>query len=185
MAWSTCCEDINITSSSKLRNNTFFSLQSMRMRLADSQSIPKITFSPSRGKHMRFTLYLRPSTLIKHLAHKVEVLTNPEAGVDTIRSYWSPLTRRPNSTTIDFDTKECVAPESYRTRKLLPAITQDPKMRLPDLSSSVPVMAYTQPVAWGLTLLCVCCGWDCVRGLDTALLPVGQSLRKWPSWPHL
>jgi len=95
---------------------------------------------------MRFTLYLRPSTSIKHLAHKVEVLTNPEVGVDTTRSYWSPLTGRPNSTTIDSDTKECVAPESYRTHKLLPAIIQDPKMRLPDMSGFVPVMAYTRPV---------------------------------------
>jgi len=185
MAWSTCCEDISTSLSSELGNNTFFSLQSMRMRLADSQSIPKITSSPSRGKPIRFTLYLRPSTSIKRLAHKVEVLTIPEAGVDTTRSYWSSLTGRSNSTTTDSDTNECVAPESYKTRKPLPAITQDPMMRLPDLTASVPVTAYTRPAAWGLAPPFACCDWDYAGGLGTALLLVGHSRIKWPSWPHL
>jgi len=111
-----------------------------------------MTSSPTKGKQMRFTLYLRPSTSILHLAHTVEVLTNPEAGVDTTRSYWSSFTGRPNSTTLDSDTKECIASESNRTCNLLPAITQDPMMRLPDPAASAPVTAYTRPVACGLAL---------------------------------
>jgi len=185
IALSTYCEDTNKSSSSKLGNNTFLSLQSMRMWLADSQSIPKMTSSPTKGKQMRFTLYLRPSTSILHLTHTVEVLTNPEAGVDTTRSYRSSFTRRPNFTTLDFDTKECVGPESNRTCKLLPAITQDPMIRLPDSSTSAPVTAYTRPAAYGLAPPLNGCHWGCGECLGTVLLSTGQSLMKWPTWPHL
>ena len=94
------------------------------MRLEESQSIPNITSSSCRGKHIRFTLYLRPSTSIGHLAHKDDVLTNPDAGVNTISSHYSSHTGRPKHFTQASDTKECVALESYNTQQCFPATTQ-------------------------------------------------------------
>ena len=78
--WASSCSsfitpwDDNNSGSFELRNNNFFSRQSIRMRLADNQSIPNITSSSCRGKQIRFTLYLRPSTSTGHLAHKDDVL---------------------------------------------------------------------------------------------------------------
>ena len=66
------------------------------MRLAESQSIPKITSNSCNGKQIRFTLYLRPSTSIGHLAHNDDVLTKPDVGVDTLSSHYSSYTGRPN-----------------------------------------------------------------------------------------
>jgi len=94
------------------------------MRLAESQSIPKITSNSYRGKQIRFTLYLCPSTSTGHLAHNNDVLTKLDAEVDTASSHYSSHTGRPKRSTQEFDTKECVAPESYSTQQLTPAITQ-------------------------------------------------------------
>ena len=87
------------------------------MWLVESQSIPKITSNSRRGKQIRFTLYLRPSTFTGHLAHKNDVLTKPDAGVDTTRSHCSSQTDRPKLCAQVLDTKECVAPESYNTHR--------------------------------------------------------------------
>jgi len=92
-------------------------------------------------------LYLRPSTSTGHLAHKDDVLTKPDAGVDTTRSHCSSKTGRPNLCTQVSDTKECVTPESYKKHAGLPAITQLPMTRLPEPVASAPVMAYTMPDA--------------------------------------
>ena len=66
------------------------------MRLAESQSIPKITSNSCKGKQIRFTLYLHPSTSIGHLAHSDDVLTKPDVGVDILSSHYSSHTGRPN-----------------------------------------------------------------------------------------
>jgi len=81
---------------------------------------------------MRLTLYTRPSTSTGHIAHTEEVLTNPDAGVDTTRSNGSSHTDRPNSRTQDSDTNECVAPESKSTQQDFPDITQQLITRLPE-----------------------------------------------------
>jgi len=94
------------------------------MRFAESQSIPRITSNSWRGRHIRFTLYLRPSTSTGHLAHKDDILTKPDAGVDTTSSHYSSHTGRPNFFTLAFDTKEYVTPESYNKQHLIPEITQ-------------------------------------------------------------
>ena len=117
-------------------NNSLFSRQSIRIRLAESQSIPRITSNSCRGRQIRFTLYLRPSTSTGHLAHKDDVLTKPDAGVDTTRSHCNSQTGRPNLCTQVSDTKECVAPKSYKTHADLPAITQRPMTRLPEIAAS-------------------------------------------------
>jgi len=59
---------------------------------------------------MTLTLYMRLSTSTGHLVHMVDVLTNPDVGVDTTKSNCNSLTDRPNSCTQDSNTKECVAP---------------------------------------------------------------------------
>jgi len=86
------------------------------MRLAKSQSIPKITSNSYRGKQIRFTLYMRPSTSTGHLAHKDDVLTKLDAGIDTASSNYSSHTGRPNFFTQASNTNECVSPESYNTQ---------------------------------------------------------------------
>ena len=133
--------DDNNSGSTKSGNNNFFSQQSIRMWLVESQSIPKITSNSCRGRHIRFTLYLRPSTSTGHLAHKDDVLTKSDAGVDTASSHYSPRTGRPKCSTQAFDTKECIAPESYNTYHAFPAIIQSPITRLPESATSAPVIA--------------------------------------------
>ena len=86
------------------------------MRLAESKYIPKITSNSCRGRHIRFTLYLCPSTSTGHLAHKDDVLTKPDAGVDTTSSHYSSHIGRLNFFTHASNTNECVAPESYSTQ---------------------------------------------------------------------
>ena len=113
------------------------------MRLAESQSIPKITSNSYRGRQIRFTLYLRPSTSTGHLEHKDDVLTRPDAGVDTKSSHCSSRTGRPRPSRQSIDTNECVAPESYSTHKDSPAIMHRPITRLPEPAAFAPVMAYT------------------------------------------
>jgi len=116
----------------------------MRMRLAESQSIPKITSNSCRGRQIRFTLYLRPSTSTGHLAHKDDVLTKPDAGVDTTNSHCSSHIGRLRRFTQASNTKECVAPESNSTQQLASAITQQPITKLPESAASV--MTYVRPV---------------------------------------
>ena len=58
-------------------------------------------------------------------------------------------------------------------------------IRLPDPAASALVTVYTRPVACGLAPLPDGCDWGCGEGLDTVLLSTGQSLMKWPTWPHL
>ena len=94
------------------------------MRLAESQSIPKITFNSYRGRQIKFTLYLCPSTSTGHLAHKDDVLTKPDAGVDTASSHYTSHIDIAKRSTRAFDTKECVASESYTIQHLIPEITQ-------------------------------------------------------------
>jgi len=77
------------------------------MRLAESQSIPKITYNSCRGRHIRFTLYMGPSTSTGHLAHKDDVLTKPDARVDTTSSHCSSHTDRLNLFTHASDTRVC------------------------------------------------------------------------------
>jgi len=67
---------------------------------------------------------MRPSTSTEHLAHKDDVLTKLDAGVDTANSHYSSRTGRPNRSTQANDTKECVTPKSYNTQHLIPEITQ-------------------------------------------------------------
>ena len=143
----------------------------MRMRLAESQSIPKITSNSCRGRQIRFTLYLRPSTSTGHLAHKDDVLTKLDAGVDTTSSNCSSHTSRPRRLTQALDTNECVAPESYSTQQLAPAITQQPITKLHEPAAFVPVMAYTLPVAWGLLPMSLrWCWWGvCTGGHDPCI----------------
>jgi len=130
-----------------LGKSSFFSQKFIRMRLAESQSIPKITSNSCRGKQIRFTLYLRPSTSTGHLAHTDDVLTKPDVEVDTTSSHCSSHTDRLNFFTHASDTNECVAPESYNTQQAFPTIKQWPITRLPEPVASAPVMAYTLPVA--------------------------------------
>jgi len=117
------------------------------MWLAESQSIPKITSKSYRGRQIRFTLYLCPSTSTGHLAHKDDVVTNPDARVDTASSHYSSHTGRPRRFTQLSDTKECVAPESYNTQQDTRVIKQQPITKLPEPVASAPVIAYTLPVA--------------------------------------
>jgi len=49
------------------------------------------------------------------LAHKDDVLTKPGARVDTASSHYNSRTSKPKRSTQAFDTKECVAPKSYKT----------------------------------------------------------------------
>jgi len=132
-------------------------------------------------------LYLRPSISTGHLTHKDDVLTKPDTGVDTASSHYSSHTGRPNRFTHAFDTKECVAPESYNTQQAFPAIKQWLITRLPEPAASAPVIAYTLPVAWGMLPLCLCwfCVGACTGGHVTTLARMGQSLPKWPSLPQL
>ena len=118
--------DDNNSGSTESGNNSYFSRQSIRMWLTKSQSIPKITSNSCRGRQIRFTLYLRPSTSTRHLAHKDDVLTKPDTGVDTASSHCSLHTGRPNRSTHAFDTKECVALESYNKQHFIPATNNNP-----------------------------------------------------------
>jgi len=79
----------------------------------------KIDYNPNK-----IGCWQRPSTIIKHLARIVDVLTDPQAGVGTTKSYYNSLTSKPNSWTQDSNTKKCVAPKSYKLHKLLSTITQ-------------------------------------------------------------
>jgi len=90
---------------------------------------------------------MRPSTSTGHLAHKDDVLTKPDAGVDLASSHYSSRTGKPNHSTQAFDTKECVTPESYNTHQEVPTIMQLPITKLPEPDASAPDIAYTLPVA--------------------------------------
>jgi len=59
---------------------------------------------------------MRPSTSTGHLAHKDDVLTKLDAGIDTASSNYSSHTGRPNFFTQASNTNECVSPESYNTQ---------------------------------------------------------------------
>ena len=157
------------------------------MWLAKSQSIPKITSSSCKGRHIRFTLYLRHSTSTGHLAHKDDVLTKPDVGVDTTSSQYSSPTDKPRRFTQASDTKECVAPKSYSTRQDFPAIIQWPITRLPKPVASPPVKAYTLLDAWGLfpPILCWFLAGAKTGVRVTVFARVAQSLLKWPSLPQL
>ena len=80
--------------------------------MVESQSIPKITSNPCRGREIRFTLYLHPFTSTRHLVHKDDVLIKPEAGVDTASWHYSSHTSILKRSTHASDTKECVTPKS-------------------------------------------------------------------------
>jgi len=156
------------------------------MRLAESQSIPKITSNSCRGRQIIFTLYLHPSTSTGHLAHKDDVLTKPIAGVDTTSSHCNSHTGRLNFFTHASNTNECVALESYSTRQAFPTIIQWPITRLLELAASAPVMTYTLPDVWGLLPSLLCWFWaGAGTGVRVAVIArVGQSLPKWPSLPQ-
>jgi len=179
--------DDNNSGPSELGNTNFFSWQSIRMRLAESQSIPKITSNSYRGRHIRFTLYTRPSTSTGHLTHKDDVLTKLDARVDTTRSHCSSQTDRPNLCTQVSDTKEYVALKSYNTHTYSPTIIQQPMTRLPEPAASSLVTTYTLPVAWGKLPCLLCWFWarTWTRVRVAAFERVGQSLPKWPSFPQL
>jgi len=88
-------------------------------------------------------LYLRPSTSTRHLAHKDDILTKPDVGVDTTSSHYSSHTGRLNFFTHASDINECVAPKSYSTEQAFPTIKQWPITRLPEPAAFALVMAYT------------------------------------------
>ena len=85
------------------------------MWLLDNQSIPKITSSPSKGKHTKFTLNLRPATCIEHPTQTELVATWPEEGVETSNSHPKSGFTKFNLPTHSLAMKECVAPESNNT----------------------------------------------------------------------
>jgi len=115
--------------------------------LLDNQSIPKITSSPSKGKHTKFTLNLRPATSIEHPTQTEMVATWPEEGVETSNSHPKLRVTKFNLPTHTLEIKEWVSPESNNTSTTLPNNTQGSRIRLPDCVASVVVRAKTLPAA--------------------------------------
>jgi len=116
--------------SSTSENTNLFWIQSTRMWLTDSQSILRMTSNPWRGKHIRLILNLYRSTTTGHSTKTTKINIVPDVGVETASSKCSSLTGRPSSSTHNLDTNECVASESNKPFKHLPAMKHVPCMRL-------------------------------------------------------
>ena len=134
----------------------FWEHHSMSFAINDSviiynQSIPSITSSPSKGKHIRFTLNRLPSTSIKHPTQVELVETCPDVGFETINLHPRSRVDNPSFFTHSWDMKECKAPESNNTNTRLPNNKQKSSIRLPDWVASVLVKAKTRPTALGLS----------------------------------
>jgi len=93
--------------------------QSITTSLIDNQSIPNITSNPYRGKHIRFTLTLWPSTSSEHPTQAELVETCPDAGVETINSHPRSRVDNPSFFIQLWDMKECRTPKSNNTSTLL------------------------------------------------------------------
>jgi len=148
------------------------------MWLLDSQSIPKITSSPSKGKHTKFTLNLRPATSIEHLTQTELVATWPEEGVKTSTSHPKSRFTKFNLPTQALAMKECVASESNNTNTNWPNNRHGSRIRLPDLVA-VEVKAKTLPTALALS------AGDFAGFFTPKFFFFGQLLAKCPGLSHI
>jgi len=127
---------------------------------------------------MRFTLNLRPATLIEHPWQLELVVTFPNASVETTSSHPKLQTSNLNLPTQALEIKECEAPESKSTHTFWPNITHISCIRLPNRFAFVLVRANTLPATLGLSI-----EGNCGRGFATVFL-LGHLSAKWPIWSH-
>jgi len=153
--------------------------QSIIMWLLDSQFIPKITSSPSKGKHTKFTLNPRPVTSIKHPTQTELVATWPEEGVETSNSHPKSRFTKFNLPTHTLEMKECVAPESNNTNTNWPNNKHGSRIRLPDRVAFVEVNAKTLSATLALY------AGDATDFFTLKLFFYGQLFTKCPGLSHM